>query len=171
MLTKENLRYYAGPVLFILMLFDGQLTRLVDNVAGDAYIANAHLLILGLMCASFRLPKRYMLITALVLGCLYDLYYIGILGINAVTFPAIVWLMDAVRDVMYRNIFTMFFGMIIFVTSYELITLLIQLFFKMADVSNTYFVTRFLGPTLLLNLALFVICIFPFKKLFLVEQT
>lgn len=171
MLTKETLRYYAGPILFILMLVDGQFTRLIDNAVGDAYIANSHLLILALICACYQLSSRYMIITSVILGVLYDLYYIGVVGINALAFPVIVLAMYGVYRVLYENVFTMFFGMIIFITAYEIITLGIQLLFHMADVSNTYFITQFLGPTLLLNMALFVVLIIPFRKLFIVEKT
>lgn len=54
--------------------------------------------------------------------------------------------------------------MIIFVTGYELFTMVVQLIFKLAVVNNTYFITRFLGPTLLLNMIIFVLFIFPLRN-------
>ena len=78
----------------------------------------------------------------------------------------IIMLQYVMKDVIHVNIFTEFFSMIIFVTGYELFTMVVQLIFKLAVVNNTYFITRFLGPTLLLNMIIFVLFIFPFKKLF-----
>lgn len=169
MLTKENVKYYAFPVFFILMLLDAQVTRLIETGTHDVYIANAHLFLLALMCGCRTLPKRFMLITGLILGALFDVYYIGVLGIYAVSLPLMIWAMYGLYNVLYRSIYTMFFGMIIFVTTFEMVNLGIQLLFNLADVNSTYFVTRFLGPTLLLNLILFVIFVIPFKKLFPTE--
>ena len=78
----------------------------------------------------------------------------------------IVWIMYILNKTLYQNIFTMFFGMIIFVTGLEMVTLGIQLLFKIATVNTSFFVSRFLAPTLLLNIILFVILVIPFMKLF-----
>lgn len=166
---KENVKYYAIPFFFFMMLVDGQATRLMEVWTKDAYVAKFHFLILALMCGCRALPKRYMVITALVLGCIYDLYYIGVLGIYAVALPILVWVVYGMSKTLYRNIFTMFFGLIILITGFELATLGIQLLFKLVSVNGTFFITRFLGPTLLMNMIVFAIFIFPFKKLFVIE--
>lgn len=106
-------------------------------------MSNAHFLILALLCCSMAFEKRYLLITTIVLGAIYDAYYIGVIGIYAVALPLIVWLMYVMKDVIHVNIFTEFFSMIIFVTGYELFTMVVQLIFKLAVVNNTYFITRF----------------------------
>ncbi|MBO6325723.1 rod shape-determining protein MreD [Enterococcus gallinarum] len=165
---KKNtyLKYFAGAFFFLMMLLDGQLTRLLERWTQDNYIASAHLLLIAFLCSARYLPKNYLIITALIIGCLYDLYYIGIIGIYAVAFPMIVWIMYILNKTLYQNIFTMFFGMIIFVTGLEMVTLGIQLLFKIATVNTSFFVSRFLAPTLLLNIILFVILFIPFMKLF-----
>lgn len=161
---KKNtyLKYFAGAFFFLMMLLDGQLTRLLERWTQDNYIASAHLLLIAFLCGARYLPKNYLIITALIIGCLYDLYYIGIIGIYAVAFPMIVWIMYILNKTLYQNIFTMFFGMIIFVTGLEMVTLGIQLLFKIATVNTSFFVSRFLAPTLLLNIILFVILVIPF---------
>ena len=47
-------------------------------------MSNAHFLILALLCCSMAFEKRYLLITTIVLGAIYDAYYIGVIGIYAV---------------------------------------------------------------------------------------
>jgi rod shape-determining protein MreD len=165
---KKNtyLKYFAGAFFFLMMLLDGQLTRLLERWTQDNYIASAHLLLIAFLCAARYLPKNYLIITALIIGCLYDLYYIGIIGLYAVAFPLVVWVMYILNKTLYQNVFTMFFGMIIFVTGLEMLTLGIQLLFKIAIVNTSFFVSRFLAPTLLLNIILFVILVIPFMKLF-----
>ncbi|MCT8193082.1 rod shape-determining protein MreD, partial [Pseudomonas monteilii] len=86
--------------------------------------------------------------------------------IYTVAFPLIVWIMYILKNTLYQNVFTMFFGMIIFVTSLEVVTLGVQLLFKIASVSTSFFVSRFLAPTLLLNIILFILLVVPFMKLF-----
>ncbi len=166
MAEKNYLPYYAAPVLFLLMLVDTQITRLFDTATQHVYLANAHLFLIALMVGCMSLSKRYMLIAGVVLGLLFDCYYIGAIGIYTVAIPFAVWMMYLLSGVLYRNVFTMFFGTVILVTAYELLTVSIQLLFNLTTVSWNFFIARFLGPTLLLNLLLFVIFVFPFKKLF-----
>lgn len=165
-MKKQYLAYYAAPTLFILMLVDSQLTRIFTNVTENVYLANAHLFLIALMVCCHVLPKRYMLITGLVLGLLFDTYYISVIGIYAVSIPAIIWLMYLLHSILYRSIFTMFFGTVILVTVYEVLPLLIQVLFNLTTVKVSFFISHSLGPTLLINLLLFVLFIFPFKRLF-----
>ncbi|WP_430610502.1 rod shape-determining protein MreD [Enterococcus sp. DIV0876] len=166
MKKHDYIKYMSAIFLFLMMLIDGQLTRLLEKWTQDNYIASAHVLLIALLCAARYLPKNFLIPTALVIGCLYDLYYIGLIGVYTVAFPLIVWVMYMLDKTIYQNIFTMFFGMIIFVTSLEIVTLGIQLLFKIASVNTSFFVSRFLAPTLLLNMILFFILVIPFMKLF-----
>ncbi|WP_165005237.1 MULTISPECIES: rod shape-determining protein MreD [unclassified Enterococcus] len=166
MLKKETMKYYLPVILFFLMLIDGHMTRMLGEWTHGVYMPTAHFLILALLCCSLKFSKRYLLITTIIIGAIFDAYYIGVIGIYAVAIPVIVLLMYSMKKIIHINVFTEFFSMIIFVTGYELFTMLVQLVFKLAVVNSTYFITRFLGPTLLLNMILFVLFIFPFKKLF-----
>ncbi|HCE11591.1 MULTISPECIES: rod shape-determining protein MreD [unclassified Enterococcus] len=166
MKKHDYIKYISALFLFVMMLVDGQLTRLLEKWTQDNYIASAHVLLIALLCGARYLPRNFLIPTALVIGCLYDLYYIGLIGIYTVAFPLIVWIMYLLDKTIYQNIFTMFFGMIIFVTSLEIVTLSIQLLFKIASVNTSFFVSRFLAPTLLLNMILFFILVIPFMKLF-----
>ncbi|MBO0482284.1 rod shape-determining protein MreD [Candidatus Enterococcus courvalinii] len=166
MLKKETMKYYLPVILFFLMLLDGQVTRVLGEWTKGVYMANAHFLILALLFCSLSFSKRYLLITTIILGAVFDMYYIGVIGIYAVALPLIIFIMYSMSQTIHTNIFTEFFSMIIFVTGYELFTLIIQLIFKLAIVNTNYFITQFLGPTLLLNMIIFAIFVFPFKKLF-----
>lgn len=163
------MKYYLPVILFLLMLIDGHVTRVVSDWSQNIYMANAHLLILALLCCSRSFPRKYLVITATVLGIIFDTYYIGVIGIYAVALPVSVLLMKGLSSVIYKSFYTEFLSMIIFVTSFELFTLIIQIVFKLSTVDATFFISRFLGPTLLLNMVLFILFIFPFKKLFVYE--
>lgn len=166
MIRKERLLYVAPVIFFLLMLVDAHFTKAIETWTDNAYFASAHFLILALLFAVPRFSKRYLLITALILGFICDSYYVGVIGIYTVALTATVMLMYMFKEVIQTNLLTGFFGMVIFVTLYELIAVMIQVIFHLSSVSPILFVTRVLGPTLLLNMLLFVIFAYPFKKLF-----
>jgi rod shape-determining protein MreD len=166
MFKKETMKYYLPVILFFCMLLDSHLSRFLQSVTNGAYVPNAHFLILILLCCSLTFSKRYLLTATIILGIVFDMYYIGVVGIYAVAIPLTVLLMYALSHVIHTNVFTEFFSMIIFVTGFELFTLGIQLIFRLVTVNTTYFITQFLGPTLLLNMIIFALFIFPFKKIF-----
>lgn len=165
-MIKESFKYYAAPMFFFLMLVDAHLTRTFASWSHGNYIWSTHLLLLLMFFAVPRLSQRYMIVSALVIGSIFDLYYIGVLGIYAVAFPLVVWLMYLLEETLYKNLLTENFGWIILVTSIELITLVIQLLFKLTAVNVVYFAAHFLGPTLLVNLVLFAVLYYPLSKLF-----
>ncbi|WP_289508477.1 rod shape-determining protein MreD, partial [Escherichia coli] len=76
----------------------------------------------------------------------------GFYGFYIVALPFSVMLMYTFKEVIQTNLLTGFFGIVIFTTLYELIAVLIQVAFHLADVSPILFITRVLGPTLLLNM-------------------
>lgn len=168
-MAKDYVKYYAPGVLFFLVLLDGQLSRFFLNWTNGSYAATAHLFIIALMCCCLTVSKQVMIVATIILGIIFDIYYLGFIGVYAVAFPLLAFVMYQMTSVNNRNIFTMFFASVIFVTMYELITVSIQLVFKIITVNPTMFITRVLGPTLLLNIVIFIIFIWPFKKLFVVE--
>ncbi|MGM0126204.1 rod shape-determining protein MreD [Enterococcus sp. AZ194] len=169
MLRKEYVKYYAPAVFFLLMLIDGQLTRSVGIWSNGGYLANVHILLLAVLCGCMTLPRRFMIITTIIIGIIYDSYYIGVIGIFSVALPVTVLCMYALAKTINTNVFTIFFGYIIFITSFEVISLVIQFIFKLAIIDGSVFIAQYLAPTLLLNMGLFVLLIVPFRKLFVIE--
>lgn len=166
MIKKENVKYYAPVVFFLLMLIDGQLTHGVENLMDNIYFPSAHILLLAFLMSVPNLSKRYLLITSLVLGLVCDSYYLGIIGIYTVALAATVMMMFRFQRVVHTNLLTAFFGMIIFVTAYELIAVGLQVIFSISKVAPILFVTKVLGPTLIFNMLLFVLLSYPLKRLF-----
>ncbi|OJG99310.1 rod shape-determining protein MreD [Enterococcus termitis] len=165
-IKKENVKYYAPVVFFLLMLIDGQLTQGAENLMDNIYFANAHFLLLAFLMAVPNLSKRYLLITSLVLGLISDSYYLGIIGVYTVALAATVMMMYRFQRVVHTNLLTAFFGMIIFVTTYELIAVGLQVIFSLSKVAPILFITKVLGPTLIFNMLIFVLFSYLFKRLF-----
>lgn len=148
-------------VLFLMMLLDAHLA------SGHPW--HVHLVLLFLLFSVPRFSKVYLISIALALGIVFDIYYLGIIGIYAVCFPISVWLLYLLENAVYPNIFTMFFGFIVLVTGFELTVLFLQLGFNLITVRLWVFIARELAPTLFIQIVLFLICSYPLKKLFLSE--
>ena len=164
MIRKEYLKYVTPILLFFLMLIDAHLTKSFETWTSNVYFASSHLLLLAFMFAVPNFSKRYLLITSLILGFICDSYYIGIIGIYTVALTISVMLIYTFK-VIQTNLLTGFWDRH-FTTLYELIAVLIQVAFHLADVSPILFITRVLGPTLLLNMVWYVILSYPLKNCF-----
>ena len=160
MISRTTLKYITPFLLFFLFLIDAHVTRIIAAWTDNIYVANAHLALLVLLIVSRVVNERFLLGTSLVLGTLYDLYYIGVIGIYAVIFPLLVMVFYFFKKTIQQNILTLFFTVVISVTLFELISLLLQSVFGLTGVSSDFFVPRYLGPTLLFNILTFVILIF-----------
>lgn len=165
-MKKETMNYFMAPLFFFVMLIDAHLTSTFISWSHDTYVWGVHLLLLLMLFSGNLLSKRYMILSALLIGSIFDLYYIGVLGIYAVALPLVIWLMYIMHEAIYQNILTRFFGMIILITSLELITAGIQALFNLTAINGIFFVTRFLGPTLLINIIFFFVLYYPMKRLF-----
>ena len=165
MISRTTLKYITPFLLFFLFLIDAHVTRIIAAWTDNIYVANAHLALLVLLIVSRVVNERFLLGTSLVLGTLYDLYYIGVIGIYAVIFPLLVMVFYFFKKTIQQNILTLFFTVVISVTLFELISLLLQSVFGLTGVSSDFFVPRYLGPTLLFNILTFVILIFPLEKI------
>ena len=154
MISRTTLKYITPFLLFFLFLIDAHVTRIIAAWTDNIYVANAHLALLVLLIVSRVVNERFLLGTSLVLGTLYDLYYIGVIGIYAVIFPLLVMVFYFFKKTIQQNILTLFFTVVISVTLFELISLLLQSVFGLTGVSSDFFVPRYLGPTLLFNLSL-----------------
>ncbi|WP_071130147.1 rod shape-determining protein MreD [Enterococcus timonensis] len=166
MIQKGNLKYYAPFIFFLFMLLDAQITRALEVVSQDTVFWHAHLLMLALVLATLKLSRRYMVISSIVIGLVMDSYYIGIIGIYALGLPLLVLLAYQIFQYVEPNLFVLLLTVIILVTFLEVALLVIQMIFSLAAIVPAVFITRTLGPTILLNVAIFLILIIPLKKLF-----
>lgn len=163
MIRPATLKNITPILLFILILLDAHMTRFMASLSNNIYVSNVHLTLLVLLVLSRVLDERFLFGVSLVLGVLYDLYYIGVLGIYAVIFPFLVLMFCFFKELIQQNVLTMFFTMVISITLFELISFLLQSTFGLTGVTSDYFVPRYLGPTLLFNIVMFVILIFPLE--------
>jgi rod shape-determining protein MreD len=165
MFRKDQLKYVAPIIFFFLMLIDAHLTKTIETWTDNTYFASAHFLLLAFLFVVPQMSRRYLITVSLIIGFICDCYYTGIIGFYSVALTATVVLMFIFKDVIQTNLLTGFFGMVIFVTLYEMIAMLLQVIFHISNIHPLVFVTEVLGPTLLLNMLIFVLFSYLFKKL------
>ncbi len=164
---KVNVEYWLPLSLFLLMLVDGQVSNFLRISVENEITLNCHLLLLIMLFGSFQCSKQFLVICATIFGALYDNYYYSIIGINMLCLPLLVYMIYTIFEYIEPSVFSLLLTFIICVTFMEVATLLMGIAFKLIDVDILYFITNVLGPTLLLNVTIFVLLIYPMKKFFL----
>lgn len=166
---KSTMIYWLPLVLFILMLVDGQVSNFLRGMTQNQLVLNSHALIFILIFASFKVKKNYLLTVSIILGLLFDNYYYGIIGIYMLCLPLMVLMLYKINESIKPSVFSILMSLIIFVTFIEGSTFFLQTIFQLIKGNPLTFITNVLGPTLLLNITLFVLLIYPLKKLFRIE--
>lgn len=160
------MKIYTPFLFFFLMLIDAQMTQRFISYSENPTVWRANLLLIFILFSARYLSKTYLIWVALGIGVIFDLYYLGLIGIYAVILPLIVWIIFTLKKFLFENLLNLFFGMIIFITLFESMNVSLQLMFNLITVNPLYFITNLLGPTLLLNMILFFISFYPAKKLY-----
>ncbi len=165
-MTKENVPYYAPFFFFLCMLLDGQIARVINSYFQHAIYFHSYLLVLALVFASFVVSKTYLLVAATIIGVMMDSYYVGIIGLYALGLPLVVLMAYFIFSHVKGNLWSIAMADVLFVTFLETALLLVHVAFSFITFHPAIFITRTLGPTLLLNILLLILLNQPLKKLF-----
>lgn len=165
MTQKHWMKYFFPIIILLLLLVDAQITIGAEKLMDNVYVSIAHFALLAFLMSSSSYSKNYLLFTSLILGILCDSYYLGVIGIYAVALPATVMMMYQFKKIVHTNFLTAFFGMIIFVTMYEISVVTLQFIFQLSYIVPVLFITKVLGPTLVFNMLIFIFFAYPLKKI------
>ncbi|MCM3512821.1 MAG: rod shape-determining protein MreD [Carnobacterium sp.] len=153
-------------LLAFFFLLDGVLTVVFSEYFLEGTkVMTPRLIILVLILMSFYIPRSKMLVYSLLFGLIYDSYYVGILGVYVLLFPLIIYLTEKLKKVLNPN--PIVIGMMVII-NLSLIETYLYLFYQVlgyTKINWTTFLADRLGPTLLLNLVLFIIVFYPLKKI------
>lgn len=164
-MTKDQFRAVWVPiVLFFLMLFDAQLTNALRGSLSVTTLFTSHLFILGIMLATFRMSPLYMYLMTICLGIISDSYFYGVIGIQLVVLPLIVWLTYLIFDYVDASPLTLFCAFVINLAGWELVSYGLQLAFKLTSSTFIDTIVLSVGPSLLLNSIFYFIVAYPIKK-------
>ncbi|WEG75525.1 rod shape-determining protein MreD [Vagococcus intermedius] len=157
-------------ILVVVMLLDGQISNNLRLLTDNTIYFNSHLLLLGLILASLHFSKRYMMILSVCVGILFDVYYYSLVGINMVSLPLTVLLIYMVFKYIEPSIVSISISLVVFITIMDTSAYMLPVVFKLINGNIFEFIAKNLGPTLLFNVVMFLLLVYPLKKIITVTN-
>lgn len=161
---------YVFPVgLFLAFLLDGTLSSILASQMFTSHVAiESRLILLWFVMAIFYGDEKvvHIYVWAFLSGLLFDVYYTGFLGIMAIIVPFIVYLNREATPFFGRSFIMV---LLIYLIDITILTAMNYFAFSLIGQASTQFdefVMRVLWPTLVYNIALFVMLFVSVKKVF-----
>lgn len=165
-MSRFTFQFFTPILLFFLMLVDGQVTQLLSSISGGTLTPVSHLLLIFMVYTVTQHRHSYVVIVALLIGMIYDSYYLGVFGVATLLFPLIVLFVYNIQMTVFTNRWTRLFTIIIIVTAFELASNLIIGIVGLSQFDLINFVVYQLAPTLLLNIVFSVVLQFPLEHFY-----
>ena len=158
---------YILPIfIFLALIMDGIIMNVFSShLISNQYVLTPRLVLFVLVIFTFFFPKQPLFLYAVLFGLIYDSFYSGILGLYAAGFGTIIYLLKKIHKYVVPSAVMLIIIYILALTSLEVFIFLIYLFLGHAEITFQLFVVTKLGPTLLLNIVLFIMLYYPFYKL------
>ncbi|AWN17981.1 rod shape-determining protein MreD [Streptococcus sobrinus] len=141
---------------FVVLLIDGQLSDLITTLAGRTVLLQVHLLLIfSFLLLRFLDTDFFTYLLALVLGLIYDSYYLNFIGVAFFMLPIFVYLLKRGRSFFITPTRSALgFFLLIFV--YEVGAYGLAYLFHLTTYNPLSFVTYQLVITLVFNTLLFI---------------
>ena len=88
-MSRFSFQFFSPLFLFFLLLLDGQLTHFFTALSGGSIMPVSHLLLIFMVYTVTQHRHSYVLIVGVLLGIIYDSYFLGIFGIASLILPLI----------------------------------------------------------------------------------
>ena len=158
--------YFIPLVLYVLLILDGFLINAFPGqFVSEEYIRVPPLALFGFVLFSYYFPKQPMQLYAVLFGLLFDSYYSGILGVYAVAFAVIVYFVKKMQRFLAENVFVL---ALLFIVAIVMVDSFVFGFYSLMDITQldfSAFASERLGPTIVLNIVLFIVIYYPLFKL------
>lgn len=156
-MRNRFLEFFMFPLLFLVLLIDGQVSTLLSNMAVGLFAISCHiLLMLAIFYANYvSLPISLVIFT--LLGLIYDISYFSLVGIATTTFPLVIFFIyfyfQGVGSKRSINLLIL----LVSIFKFEFTSYLFARVFQMTNLSVFIFVFNKLLPSLLFNVILFLL--------------
>ncbi|MEK3890578.1 rod shape-determining protein MreD [Bacillus sp. FSL K6-3431] len=134
---------------------------------GGERIVVPHFLLILLIIMGIYYVRNHALLYAALFGLLFDVYYTEIIGIYLFLFPISVYLASKMMRILHINIFTTAIVLMIQIAFVEILVYIFNVFVFSVSIIPSDFATTRLLPTLILNIACFILIFFPFSRFLL----
>lgn len=126
----------------------------------------SHLLLIFMVYTVTQHRHSYVLIVGVLLGIVYDSYFLGIFGIASLILPLIALFVYQIQTVVFTNRWTRLFTVIIIVFAFQVLSTLIVNLVGVVNVNFVSFIVRQLAPTLALNIVFAILLQWPLEKMY-----
>lgn len=148
------------------MLIDGQLSFLASSIFSYHLMISSHLLLLAVLYFYHDKHKYFMFISSLVLGGIFDIYYLNRIGLVIFLLPILVIFTSKIsKSFFMRNFQTLIFYIIILFL-FEIVGESAAVLLGMTTLSIANFIAYSFAPTLIFNVLLYLIFQKLFKKVY-----
>lgn len=154
-------------LLFVTILFDGQLSNLLFVLSNGKIYATSNIFLIFLMYVVLRNSYLYNVLISLILGLIYDSYFTGIIGIATLIYPLIALFIYHIRSVVHTSRITRFFTLVIIITIFEVMKVTIVQVMGLGTIHFVPFISKTLAPTLALNIVFWLVLQIPLEKIFI----
>lgn len=156
-MRNKLVEVFMFPVLFVLLLVDGQLSTLVTNWSVDLFSVSSHLVFMLAIFYANYVSVRFSLLVFTLLGLIYDISYLGLIGIAITTFPLVGYCIYFFFQGSDRKRGLNALILLVVVFQFEFISYLFARIFHMTNLSVFIFVFNKLLTSLVFNLLLFLV--------------
>lgn len=160
-------KYFLLLLLFLLMLIDGQLSSLASSIFSYHLKVSSHLLLLAVLYFYHDKNKYFMFISSLVLGGIFDIYYLQRIGLVIFLLPILVIFTSKISKNFFVSNFQTLIFYIVILFLFEIVGELGAVLLGMTAMSMTYFIAYCFAPTLIYNILMYLIFQKVFEKVFL----
>lgn len=162
---KKYHNYLAPIIVLFVFIVDAQLSTLLSNLApGIVSITSYLLFILGIYAID-KINFAYNIIMFSILGIVYDIYYLNVLGVATTLFPLLIYMVYYFTTNIHLNRWIRLMILIVMIFSFEFTGFLLARLFQLTNVSMFIFVFYNLVPSLLYNV-LFLCVFHPLFEIF-----
>ncbi|UQS85176.1 rod shape-determining protein MreD [Apilactobacillus apisilvae] len=168
MLSHSPLRYILPIGILIALFLDGSISLVFSHLLFNGYYFIPQLTFLWLFYAMFfqyRINLRIEWWSALA-GLLFDSYYTGILGVYVFIFPLAIYVGKKLYKYFSVNIFSALLIYIIDIFLIYYLSFFANRLKHLTEMSDSFFLTHVLGPTLIINVILLIFLYIPCQLLF-----
>lgn len=158
--------YLIPLLLYVALIMDGVLMNVfATQFIDQQYVLTPRLLLLIFVLFTVFFPKQPLFLYALLFGIVYDSFYSGIIGFYAAGLAAIMYVLKRIQNHIFASPIIMLLLCVLAISYLEIFIFGMYTFLGYAHMTFQNFLVMRLGPTLLLNVILFIIIYYPIYRL------
>ncbi|HFU3844243.1 TPA: rod shape-determining protein MreD [Streptococcus suis] len=156
-MRNRVLEFFMFPILFFILLLDGQLATLLSNMSVGLFAISSHILLMFAIFYANYVSLQISLLIFILLGLVYDIAYLGFIGMATTILPLVVFCIYFYFQGIGSKRSINLLILLVSIFQFEFISYLFARVFQMTNLSVFIFVFNKLLPSLLFNLILFLL--------------